>query len=119
MTIPKLHGNPSITLSIAESVYRTLDLYLWLATHYPEAFLHVEEARVRREECGRVVNQSLEMLCNTSRAKPKAVGPIPEKSKPLKVPTSNKHPDEPQGVIGVNEFNQIIDRLVEKSKEHK
>lgn len=59
---PRLTANPEASLRIAESVYRSLDLYLWLATHFPDRFLQAKEAWQRREDCGLVVNKALEMI---------------------------------------------------------
>lgn len=61
--VPRITGNPEGTLRMAESVYRSLDLYLWLATHFPHRFLQAREARERREACGAVVDKALEMIC--------------------------------------------------------
>jgi hypothetical protein len=46
-------------LDMAESFYRTLDLYLWLATRYPKIFLEREKVMEKREFCSKLVNRLL------------------------------------------------------------
>ncbi len=67
--VPKISTRPESSLQMAESVYRSLDLYLWLATHFPERFSGVDEARQKREECAAVANQALQMISSVKSSK--------------------------------------------------
>lgn len=69
LSVPTLKAKPEGVLELAESVYRSLDLYLWLGTHFPSHFLHVAEARKRRAQCGAVVDRALELICKVRREK--------------------------------------------------
>lgn len=94
--VPHVSSNLTGTLSIAESVYRSLDLYLWLATHFPLNFLQISEARAKREQCGLVVDRVLELMCSVGRTKP-------ETKKAQQQPKA-----EP---AGADEIGRFIDRL--------
>lgn len=62
-------GRPEGLLMLAESLYRTLDLYLWLATHFPSHFPFTEEALERREQCGLLVSRLLERISQVKNSK--------------------------------------------------
>lgn len=69
VTVPNGKGKPEHVLQIAESVYRCLDLYLWLATHFPDTYLDVKEAMARREACNELVTRTLDAICSVKKAK--------------------------------------------------
>ena len=49
-------------LSMAESFYRTLDLYLWLAFRFPEIFTEQDQVLEKREQCNRLVTKLLSQI---------------------------------------------------------
>lgn len=66
--IPSISSsNPSQALITVESLYQTLDLYLWMAGQFPHIFLEREEAENRKRECGEIVEKFLDKLCAIKR----------------------------------------------------
>jgi len=109
INVPRMTRDPEGSLLVAESVYRSLDLYLWLATHFPERFLQIAEARERREECGKLVDQALSMICHVrgNRKASQSVKPLAPVTRPAEqFPTSSYALDD-------------IDRLITEFKAFK
>lgn len=62
-------------LSLAESYYRTLDLYLWLGSRFPNIFVDREEVMVKREECSNLVTRLLSKITHhRKKVNPPLVG---------------------------------------------
>lgn len=70
--LPNIYVHPSYPvaerLHAAESVYRALDLYQWMAVRYPTIFPEQRQAEVQREEYAEMIGGLLEQTC---RAKPR------------------------------------------------
>lgn len=49
-------------LSLAESFYRTLDLYLWLASRFPTLFTERTQVMAKREQCNQLVTKLLSQI---------------------------------------------------------
>lgn len=60
-------GHPMDLLELAESFYRALDLYLWLASRYPEIFFQREQVMEKRELCSRLVTSLLDRITVTTK----------------------------------------------------
>ncbi|PJF19163.1 hypothetical protein PSACC_01007 [Paramicrosporidium saccamoebae] len=49
-------------LGLAESFYRTLDLYLWLASRFADIFIDRQKVMVKREMCSQLVTRLLSQI---------------------------------------------------------
>lgn len=107
--VPKLTLNAEGSLKAAESVYRSLDLYLWLATHFPERFMQIKEARQKREECGQVVGRALEMICHIRGHKKQAKAILHEETERVEA--------EELAVAGLEDIDQIISQVDKQNNE--
>lgn len=101
--VPRLTMNAENSLKAAESVYRSLDLYLWLATHFPERFMQIKEARQKREECGQVVSRALEMICHIRGHKKQAKAILKGEAQRVEA--------EGLAVAGLEDIDRIIDQV--------
>ena len=72
IALPNRRIHPETALEIAESVYKCLDLYLWLGNHFPHCFLQRDEAIKKRLECTRIVARSLEQITFTPKSERRA-----------------------------------------------
>lgn len=55
--------NPTKALIKIESIYQTLDLYLWMSGQFPHIFLGKEEAELKKGECGEIIEKILNESC--------------------------------------------------------
>jgi hypothetical protein len=101
--VPRLTMNADNSLKAAESVYRSLDLYLWLATHFPERFMQIKEARQKREACGQVISRALEMICHIRGHKKQAKAILKEEAQRVEA--------DGLAVSGLEEIDRIIEQV--------
>lgn len=136
INLPGKRDHPDDALAMAETVYRTLDLYLWLSQRFPDAFPQSREALLRRRECGEAVERALTQLTLTGRKSPKMMTTRPasvieeavkDRLGLIDVTTADEDDPKqrqfnPKQMIGLEDIDSIISKLdsvVKGEKERK
>lgn len=101
---------------MAETVYRTLDLYLWLSLRFPHAFPQGQQALQRRQECGQAVERALGQLTLSPSNRKKTIASAVKERLGLSHVAEVKEKAtaglfEPKQMIGLDEIDSIIEKL--------